>query len=292
MKRLAVPILFIMFTIAVLATGLAIGASNSIWIEKKVSYGDTPGEAPKSAESPQPWLMKDASGFFTLALVIVGSFQLGLFVWQLWLIRESLVDAKIAAEAAKETADAVKSGSGAAQDSANIARLSMIASDRAYIHYSGCRWTSHRQDKNSPIFWRIRAIWKNSGNTPPRNLRVYTQFELLDAPLPDDYQFIQQVHTEVPAVLPPKGEIFGSWRDFTGAEVAAVKEHKKFLYVWGIVQYRDVFPDTPPRITKFCNMAALVTGIPTLAWDEKTNPLDLGLMTFSWHNCADDDCDK
>jgi len=58
--------------------------------------------------SPANWLTKDAAGFFTFLLVVVGCFQIGLFLWQLRLIRESLDDAKIAADAAKQSADATK----------------------------------------------------------------------------------------------------------------------------------------------------------------------------------------
>jgi hypothetical protein len=61
-----------------------------------------------SSQSQEPWLTKDAAGFFTFLLVVVGAAQVGLFLWQLWLIRESLDDAKIAATAAKQAAYAAK----------------------------------------------------------------------------------------------------------------------------------------------------------------------------------------
>jgi hypothetical protein len=57
-------------------------------------------------ETTWHWLTHEAVGFFTLWLVIIAGGQLALFFWQLVLIRKSLDDAKIAAEAAKESADA------------------------------------------------------------------------------------------------------------------------------------------------------------------------------------------
>src|SRR5208283_1367214 len=74
------------------------------------------------------WLAHDAVGFFTLCLFLAGSAQVVLFLWQLWLIRESLDDAKVAAEAAKESADAAKVGAAASRESADTAKFSMIAS--------------------------------------------------------------------------------------------------------------------------------------------------------------------
>lgn len=62
---------------------------------------------------------------FTLVLIVVGIFQLGLFIWQLWLIRKSLADTKVAAQAAKINADA-------ALEQAKAITLS----ERAYVRMS------------------------------------------------------------------------------------------------------------------------------------------------------------
>jgi hypothetical protein len=53
------------------------------------------------------WLTKDAAGFFTFALVIVGALQAALFFVQLKFIRESLGPAKEAAKAAQAAAEAL-----------------------------------------------------------------------------------------------------------------------------------------------------------------------------------------
>lgn len=88
----------------------------------------------------------------TLFLVLVGGGQLALFYVQLQYIRESLNDAKIAAEAARD-------GAIAAREHADTTKLSMIASDRAYVHQNGFRWISHPHSESGRIFWRIRPMW-------------------------------------------------------------------------------------------------------------------------------------
>src|SRR5262245_37547653 len=140
------------------------------WPSYQPAQAPTNQHPPSEGKDEEPWLTKDAAGFFTFMLFGVGAIQVFLFVWQLWLIRESLDDAKVAADAAKEGADA-------ARESAETAKASMVASNRAYVLFNGCRWISHRQDDLSPVFWRIRARWINSGNSPPRNLRVYAHYE-------------------------------------------------------------------------------------------------------------------
>ena len=243
---------------------------------------------------------------FTAALFAAAFGQVWLFWWQLRLIRDSLDDAKIAAEAARD-------GALTAKESADIAKLSMVSGDRAYVHFAGCRWISHLKDKNAvaekmdqplrcrwvsdrvdrkaQIFWRVRPIWINSGNTPTRKLHVYVHYELLDAPLDADYQFIPTRDEPWPAMIAPKGQIEGASRDFFGDDLVAVKEGRKHLYVWGIARYQDVFPDTVVRVTKFCVVATNLTGDPTKPWDEKF-PFHIAFVIFNRHNCADEDCDE
>jgi hypothetical protein len=196
------------------------------------------------------------------------------------------------AAAAKVSAEAAKDGAQASWDSADTAKLTMVARDRAYVHYNGCRWISHRRDQNDPVFWRISPAWFNGGNTPPRRLRVYAHYELLDTPLPQDYSFTPAEHQNTPAMLPPKGQLWSASRDVFGSDLLAVKEGKKHLYIWGTARYPDIFQDTPERITRFCVVATSVTGDPTVFWDEKTNKVDITFSTYHQHNCADEECDE
>jgi hypothetical protein len=73
----------------------------------------TPNRANENQSEPQDggawnWLTHDATGIFTGFLVVVGGIQIAVFLRQLSLIRESLIDAKKAARAAQDSADAAK----------------------------------------------------------------------------------------------------------------------------------------------------------------------------------------
>jgi hypothetical protein len=59
------------------------------------------------------WMVHDASGFFTFALVGVGAIQIAVFLRQLRIIREGLEPARDAAAAAKLNAEAVMDAEGA-----------------------------------------------------------------------------------------------------------------------------------------------------------------------------------
>lgn len=56
--------------------------------------------APFSAQ----WLTSDAAGLFTAALAVIAIIQAALFVWQLVLMRKTMLDFTAAANAAQESA--------------------------------------------------------------------------------------------------------------------------------------------------------------------------------------------
>ncbi len=228
--------------------------------------------------------------YFTLALAAFAAGQVALFFWQLGLIRESLDDAKIAAEAARDGAHAATAGATAARDNADIARLTMISRDRAYLTQRGTRWISHRENDTGRIFWRIRPRWVNDGNTPTRNLRVIAQYELRDTELPRDFAFdpgtIPRAHT-----IGPKDGFESNFKELFGQDLVEIEEGRKFFYIWGVARYNDVFPGTPERVTKFCIFARTTAGDPLKSCDEKTNPFEIVFGIYDRHNCADEDCD-
>jgi hypothetical protein len=99
------PLRFVWPLLAALM-GFALGGSY-VWSLLAFPQHQT-SQAHSTAEHFWEWVTHDAAGFFTALLVLVGGLQLALFFWQLVLIRESLDDAKLAAEAAKDSAEAAK----------------------------------------------------------------------------------------------------------------------------------------------------------------------------------------
>jgi hypothetical protein len=140
------------------------GSREKAIIDKKLAF-----------ETQRTAVYTDRLAWLTLLLFCAAVGQIALFWVQLRYMRVGTKDTGIAA--------------GAAQTSADIARMSMVASDRAYVHHNGCRWISHRNTRDGHIFWRIRPRWINSGNTPTRRLDVRIQYELLDQLLDNKYAF-------------------------------------------------------------------------------------------------------
>lgn len=180
----------------------------------------------------------------------------------------------------------------AARQSVDISRLSMVASDRAYIHYGGCNWISHPDAADGSIFWSIRSLWINNGNTPSRQARAHIRFELLDAPLDPNFAFVlDQADAGFPTLFPPKAVIGTGYYRIEGEDLVAVREGRKHFYIWGVVNYHDVFPDTPRHVTKFCVCATNITGNPLRGFNSQSNAVEIIFAHYHQHNCADEDCD-
>ena len=98
-----------LLAVAIFAIGMVFGSSQQSSPAAQSQHADN---RPHESTNDQPdeglwhWLVHDAAGFFTLWLVIVGGGQVVLFYVQLTLIRESLDDAKISADAAQDSARA------------------------------------------------------------------------------------------------------------------------------------------------------------------------------------------
>jgi hypothetical protein len=179
----------------------------------------------------------------------------------------------------------------AAKDSAEIARLTMIVRDRAYVYHHDVLWLSHLSERTGHYFWGIRPRWINSGNTPTRNLGVRIFYELRDAPLPENFEFSSE-RGDIPIIIAPHAIVASQFYAISPEDLILIQHRKKFFYIYGTAAYRDIFPGTPERVTKFCVRAIDVTGDPHKAWDQETNPLEIIFRFYHRHNCADDGCDE
>jgi hypothetical protein len=177
------------------------------------------------------WLTHDAAGFFTLWLVIVGGFQLGFFYWQLRLIRESLDDAKIAADAAR--------------DSAAATRASVELADRTTKHqlraYVGVKESEIRSGDGGNTF-AVHIVIINSGETPARQVthRIAAELQILHGP-PLSFELPERAPGEwvmVPDIA------FTLKRDIAigGASgTGTIRTGERTIFTWGRVDYVDIF---------------------------------------------------
>jgi hypothetical protein len=221
--------------------------------------------------------------YLTVGLLFVAFLQALLFFHQLKMMKTALIDSKNASEAAVI-------GASAAKESTDIARRAMIASERAYVRYSGISFFSHPSSDTGLIFWRFRSSWANSGSTPTRGLKVFVKFELLDDLMQDDHKFEYDFASQLrPIGLGPNEAINSGVSDHFGDALKEVQAGKKHLYVWGVAFYKSMFEESGEHVTKFCVKATGITGDPTLPYSPD-KPFDIHFNIVGQHNCSDQDC--
>lgn len=196
-------------------------------------------------EQNEPW-WDDAVADFTLALVIVGGLQAVLFFWQLRLIRESLIDTK-------ESADAAKDAANTASRQANISTKTLETMQdtarrqlRAYVSVYPSGLALEVNDVAIKII-QVFARVKNHGQTPAQEVSFIFKGDLVPNPLPNDFIF-PPAATRIDDLfaIPPAEEV-NSWfnlnRFITSDELTALAGNTLYLGLWGAMFYRDVFDE-------------------------------------------------
>jgi hypothetical protein len=178
------------------------------------------------------WLIRDAAGFFTFVLVIVGAVQAGLFVWQLRYMRASLGDAKRAALAAQAVAETAK-------EQVAITKTGIFDLERAYLAVGP---TEIKIDFQAKAEVDVTLLIHNTGRTSATIKTVYGEFSLKpplgDVPI---YKNGEPVLTDLAIAANEE------------AVLSPFKFRSKLVrsqFFWGYIEYIDIFKHK--RRSRFC----------------------------------------
>jgi len=265
-------------TVAIFAMGMLFassqkpsGPTQQVSSPKTADQSDQ-AKAPDADLTGSTWLTKDASGFFTFALVWVGGIQAWFFWVQLRLIRASLVDAKTAAGAAERAATAT-------ENAVELSRQTAERQLRAYVHIVGKDFLI-QGDEHERFVNQFSVV--NSGQTPAYKLKIDSVVQVLPRPLPENFAF----------AFIPEGKnrsmmMVGSGRSVGHDSLAdAILSDDQLilimradsgvrLYSYGTVRYEDCFGH--PRFTNFCYF---------LQWEITGQGFTLSVHPTEQHNDA------
>lgn len=206
------------------------------------------GSLPRSDSAAKPeqknW-WNDPVADFTLGLVFVGLFQAGLFYVQLRLIRESLEDAK-------QAADATTDAAAAATRQAKVAEDSLTKLERPYIFIFNLSPLSVDElEEGDGAILSVTYSVANYGKIPA--IIKFAQATMAvgeNPPFPDR---LPESHTLIAAPILAAGEARhdiaqhliwseGTAFDEDGSIIPSIPEHK-VLFLWIIITYRGPFTD-------------------------------------------------
>jgi hypothetical protein len=153
----------------------------------------------------------------------------------------------------------------AIKEQARLTEETLIADKRAFVFADGLQRIFDPPDTSGVYNWRLRPIVRNSGSTPTRDLESHVHCEIRNDPLPSDYTFVYDQADIGKGMIGPQSAVTGgvvpSRMPITPQDIIDSQHGRRFIYLWGRIQYFDVFANTPRHTTHFCWLI-LVTGNP------------------------------
>jgi len=212
--------------------------------------------------------------FYTEVLAIVAIFQFLALLGQVVFLRLAFKESKRAGD---------------------IARDAMIAGERAFVFAMSAAGLYEQDTTTKGYNWRLRPVWKNSGDTPTRNMLMHTECVIQNSQLTHGFNFGYATTQTGTALIPPNTDVFDGTAPrapapaITPQDIVDAQHGKKFIYMWGWAKYKDVFPGTPEHVTRFCWLVNPI-GDPFAFTPSNPNGLTFGTILHFEGNCADDEC--
>ena len=238
--------------------------------------------------------LNDPVAFFTFWLAIFSAVLTGVSLIQMWFVSRADKTARIAADAAKDSA-------AAATEAADISKTALLVTQRAFVFLKEMSATFDREaapppgslkarlldslgTSHLPInTWHLSPVWQNSRSTPAQRLTISFGCREFFGAMPDDFDFAYLSPPD-PSFLGPKAEVRGSGVLLSGDLLTQLNEHaSRSFYVWGAADYDDVFGINPRHRTEFCFRVDIA------GWDSNGLPV-LIYPLHSRHNGAENEC--
>jgi hypothetical protein len=175
----------------------------------------------------------------------------------------------------------------ATNQQARLAKETFVASRRAFVIVPGFAQLWEQDQASNQYHWRFRSVLRNSGDTPTQNMRMYVECEVRNSLLPTGYPFAYRAQDMAGGTIPPRLELQGGLAPIHGAAVTPqdildAQAARKFIYLWGVVQYNDVFPRTRRHATKYCFLITPTGNPTTFVPNTQGQPPTPGTMAFGF----------
>jgi hypothetical protein len=167
------------------------------------------------------------------SMAATGILALLLSAWAVWLIRGTL---RLTAETLDQAREATKAAQEAVYVTSNTAKQQL----RAYISAQSTELVM-----NGTIA-EARVGIKNCGQTPAIDMRSWSHMKLCRH---HECQFEQGKFSANTSAGPASLHFLSSELDLTNEQFLALKNGEMVVYLWGVVEYRDIFGEL--RFTNF-----------------------------------------
>jgi hypothetical protein len=195
-------------------------------------------------------------------------------------------------EAGERQITVAKISAEAANLAANVAKSALIDTERAFIFCAKQTLSMPDEPYTPDSRCIIQIEWSNKGKTWTKHGLQYVSWRGPEAPIDLTYDFPNLGDNPTPGriFIGPGGTAFGGPILIPPFNIIEALERRRHLYVWGWIEYDDIFSNTPRHRTEFCFEV-----IPILRPSELPDGQRSVVATFQYfqsHNGAHDDCIK
>lgn len=194
----------------------------------------------------------------------------------------------------RRTADAAVAAAKAAEASVTMSATNTKHELRAYVFVKDFVLAVDRgPGRPSPFIgghlidgpintYRIRAQFENSGTTPAARVVTNVNSVILESGLPPDFEFPDGPLIES-TVIGPRAAVESQEYIFAAMEMTLAARGGVRCFIWGWVDYDDVFEDSTRHRTEFCFQVV------AKSWGDSFDP-NISFRPYQQFNGADGDC--
>ena len=181
---------------------------------------------------------------------------------------------------------AASRAAGAARDQARMSRESLVGSERAFVFVQNfhAEPVHDPTEDNKLLGWNIFVEWKNSGKTATRSCVQRANYKEFSRPISADFDFPNLEVNEYQWLLIGPNASVQSGKYFIPIDkVAKIRAGDLHAYLWGWIEYNDVFPNTARHRTEYGYKIIASAGA-------APDQIVIGTTPTPRHNAADKEC--
>jgi hypothetical protein len=179
----------------------------------------------------------------------------------------------------------------AAIDHLNLSREALISANHAFLFCKDVHAVASMKSATDTVQeWTFYPVWENGSATPPRLLFMASSWSVFTPDIPESFDFPYLGETPVQrAMVGPHATALGAESVIPVAKLLEVKKGGCKIYIWGWVEYDDVFAGTHRHRTEYC-MEVRVIGNPET--QDSQGPIPFAYSRYPKHNGHNEECMK
>jgi len=138
---------------------------------------------------------------------------------------------------------------------AKLTRQALITTERAFVFLEDFDCDLSFQSGRGPNLTvtrlTVRPRWRNNGTTPTRNMRVAVNWSHWSGPMPTGFDYAYGDSSAL-MFLGPQATEWSAPIEIPPHVATAALSGNLRIFIWGRVDYQDIFNDSRPHFTEWC----------------------------------------